>query len=85
MWPLAVTVACLVAIGVGGFLYFTKMEMRGALKEVSAASPPVTVNAFASGNFSSNSNSGFNSICRSDDGSTIPAAAAAPVGRKVCR
>jgi class 3 adenylate cyclase len=42
MWPLAVTVVCLVAIGVGGFLYFTKMEMRDALKEVSAASSPVT-------------------------------------------
>jgi class 3 adenylate cyclase len=42
MWPLAVTVVCLVAIGVGGFLYFTKMEMRSALKQVSAASIPVT-------------------------------------------
>ncbi len=41
MWPLAVTVVCLVAIGVGGFLYFTKIEMRGALKQVSAASIPV--------------------------------------------
>ena len=37
MWPLAVTVVCLVAIGVGGFLYFTRMEMRNALKEASAA------------------------------------------------
>jgi len=27
MWPLAATVVCLVAIGVGGFLYFTKLEM----------------------------------------------------------
>ena len=41
MWPLAVTVVCLVAIGVGGFLYFTKIEMRSALKQVSAASIPV--------------------------------------------
>jgi class 3 adenylate cyclase len=37
MWPLAVTVVCLVAIGVGGFLYFTKMEIRAALKEATAA------------------------------------------------
>jgi adenylate cyclase len=41
MWPLAVTVVCLVAIGVGGFLYFTRMELRAALKEASAASKPV--------------------------------------------
>jgi class 3 adenylate cyclase len=41
MWPLAVTVVCLVGIGVGGFLYFTKMEMRSASKRVSAASIPV--------------------------------------------
>ena len=26
MWPVAVTVVCLAAIGVGGFLYFTKLE-----------------------------------------------------------
>jgi class 3 adenylate cyclase len=26
MWPVAVTLICLVAIGVGGFLYFTKLE-----------------------------------------------------------
>ena len=28
MWPVAVMVVCLVAIGVGGFLYFTKLELR---------------------------------------------------------
>src|SRR5258707_268816 len=27
MWPLAVTIVCIAAIGVGGFLYLTKMEM----------------------------------------------------------
>src|ERR1700758_4327482 len=27
MWPLVVMVVCLVAIGVGGFLYFTKLEL----------------------------------------------------------
>jgi adenylate cyclase len=34
MWPLAATVICLVAIGVGGFLYFTKLELSpGASRE----------------------------------------------------
>jgi class 3 adenylate cyclase len=37
MWPVAVTVICLVAIGVGGFLYFTKLE-TSAPKESSFAS-----------------------------------------------
>jgi class 3 adenylate cyclase len=41
MWPLAVTVVCLVAIGVGGFLYFTKIELRNELKEAAAASKTV--------------------------------------------
>jgi adenylate cyclase len=40
MWPLAVTVVCLVAIGVGGFLYFTKLELRNQLKEAAAAIKP---------------------------------------------
>ena len=30
MWPVAVTVVCLAAIGVGGFLYLTKLEMMPA-------------------------------------------------------
>jgi class 3 adenylate cyclase len=38
MWPLAATVVCVVAIGVGGFLYFTKMEMPAASKGPPAAS-----------------------------------------------
>lgn len=38
MWPVAVTVVCLVAIGVGGFLYSTRLEMPGGLKESSKAS-----------------------------------------------
>jgi class 3 adenylate cyclase len=42
MWPLAATVVCLVAIGVGGFLYFTKLELRSELKEAAAASNQVT-------------------------------------------
>src|SRR5258706_13347682 len=48
MCPAAVTLVCLVAIGVGGFLYFTKMEMpQGSKGSASASneaapSPPVT-------------------------------------------
>jgi adenylate cyclase len=38
MWPVAVTVVCLVAIGVGGFLYFTKLELRDGSRETSSAS-----------------------------------------------
>ena len=38
MWPVVVMVICLVAIGVGGFLYFTKMEISGGSKAPSAAS-----------------------------------------------
>ncbi len=37
MWPLAVTVVCLVAIGVAGFLYFTKLEMPAGSRETSSA------------------------------------------------
>ncbi|WP_213773912.1 adenylate/guanylate cyclase domain-containing protein [Bradyrhizobium sp. dw_78] len=36
MWPVAVAVVCLAAIGVGGFLYFTKMEMAESKGPVSA-------------------------------------------------
>jgi len=38
MWPLAATVVCVVAIGVGGFLYSTKIEMPAAPKGSSTAS-----------------------------------------------
>ncbi len=37
MWPVAVMVVCLAAIGVGGFLYFTKLEMMPASKGPSTA------------------------------------------------
>jgi adenylate cyclase len=37
MWPLAVAVVCIVAIGVGGFLYFTKLELPGVPKASSSA------------------------------------------------
>jgi class 3 adenylate cyclase len=38
MWPVAVTLVCLTAIGVSGFLYFTKIEMPAASKASSSAS-----------------------------------------------
>jgi class 3 adenylate cyclase len=37
MWPLAVAVVCIVAIGVGGFLYFTKLELPGLPKDAASA------------------------------------------------
>jgi adenylate cyclase len=41
MWPVAVTVVSLFAIGVGGFLYFTKLELGYPAKpQVAAVSPP---------------------------------------------
>ena len=42
MWPVAVTVVCLVGIGVGGFLYFTKLELPVASRE-----PPAPGNVVA--------------------------------------
>ncbi|WJR78630.1 adenylate/guanylate cyclase domain-containing protein [Bradyrhizobium sp. NP1] len=36
-WPLAVTVVCLVAIGVAGFLYFTRLEMTATKQPASTA------------------------------------------------
>lgn len=42
MWPAAVTVVSLAAIGVGGFLYFAKLEMAPASKPQVAASGPET-------------------------------------------
>src|SRR6185437_12761479 len=33
MWPVAVAVVCLAAIGVIGFLYFTKLELRESSRE----------------------------------------------------
>jgi hypothetical protein len=38
MWPVVVMVVSLVAIGVGGFLYFTKIELLGGSKTSSSAS-----------------------------------------------
>jgi adenylate cyclase len=40
MWPAAVTLVCLAAIGVGGFLYFNKAEKPGAAKIASTTSTP---------------------------------------------
>jgi class 3 adenylate cyclase len=45
MWPVAVMVVCLVAIGVGGFLYFTKLELRDKVRDSLRANnnaPPIT-------------------------------------------
>ena len=38
MWPVAVAVVCLAAIGVIGFLYFTKLELREQSRETARAS-----------------------------------------------
>jgi hypothetical protein len=38
MWPAVVAIVSLAAIGVGGFLYFTKLELPGVTKVVSSAS-----------------------------------------------
>src|SRR6185436_8112032 len=38
MWPVAVTVVCLAAIGVGGFLYLQKLEMMPPAQGPSTAS-----------------------------------------------
>src|SRR5437667_5048300 len=42
MWPVAVKVVSLAAIGVGGFLYFTKLEMAPTPKPEVSASGPAT-------------------------------------------
>src|SRR5437870_9954710 len=42
MWPVAVMVVSLAAIGVGGFLYFTKLEMAPTPKPEASASSPAT-------------------------------------------
>jgi adenylate cyclase len=44
LWPAVVTVVCLAAIGVGGFLYFTKLEIQESSKgsvAANASSTPV--------------------------------------------
>jgi len=83
MWPLAVTVVCLVAIGVGGFPVFYQDGNAGRAERSFRRQPPRHACTLASGNFSSNA------ICRTDDGRTgflaASFAAAATVGRKVCR
>src|SRR5712672_2691424 len=46
MWPAAVTLVCLAAIGVGGFLYFTKLEtsMPKAASIAASTTTPVASN-----------------------------------------
>jgi class 3 adenylate cyclase len=45
MWPLAVTVVCVAAIGVGGYLYLTKLQMTNKdavpASQMAAAAPPM--------------------------------------------
>jgi adenylate cyclase len=43
MWPVAVMVVCLVAIGVGGFLYFTKLELRNEARQSAVANKAAPV------------------------------------------
>ncbi|HMM89365.1 adenylate/guanylate cyclase domain-containing protein [Bradyrhizobium sp.] len=45
MWPVAVTVVSLAAIGVGGFLYFTKLETSASPKVVATSSSPSPVSS----------------------------------------
>ena len=40
LWPAAATLVCLAAIGVGGFLYFNKVEKPGGAKIASTTSTP---------------------------------------------
>ena len=40
MWPVVVAVVCLVAIGVAGFLYFTKIEILAGSKQTAGNIPP---------------------------------------------
>jgi adenylate cyclase len=45
MWPVAVTLVCLTAIGVGGFLYFNKFESPGTTKTAVNTTPSPTPSA----------------------------------------
>ncbi len=47
MWPVAVTVVSLAAIGVGGFLYFTKLETSAPSKVAAASNPGPAPSAVA--------------------------------------
>jgi adenylate cyclase len=47
MWPLAATIVCVAAIGVGGFLYLSKLQMANkdavSASQMAAAAPPMSV------------------------------------------
>jgi adenylate cyclase len=47
MWPVAVTVVSLAAIGVGGFLYFTRLETSAPSKIAAASNPGPAPSAVA--------------------------------------
>ena len=60
MWPVAVTVVSLAAIGVGGFLYFTKLETSAPRVVASSSREPGAVGrSGASGNACSSGNGCF--------------------------
>ncbi len=47
MWPAVVAVVCIFAIGVGGFLYFTKLELPAAVSGQTAPADKITAAATA--------------------------------------
>src|SRR5437762_10353904 len=53
MWPAAVTLVCLAAIGVGGFLYFTKLETSMPKAASTAASTTASTTTPAASNIAS--------------------------------
>jgi class 3 adenylate cyclase len=66
MWPLAVTLVCLAAIGVGGFLYFTKIQLPEGPRESSMQSSKES---------SKQSSSASNTVAPAPSPSAIPAPA----------
>ena len=78
MWPLAVTVVCLVAIGVGGFLVFHQDGNAERVKASFRRQHPRHAGAPAFGSF------GSNASCRTDDG-RAGAAAFVSAGSRVRR
>lgn len=84
MWPVAVTVVSLAAIGVGGFLYLTKLEMTQPAKpEVAMAAPsPLPSPSPSPSSSSSSSSSSSPSPSPSPTTASAPSPAASPAGPK---
>jgi class 3 adenylate cyclase len=74
MWPLAVV--CIVAIGVGGFLYFTKIGAAGSAQGLVLGRQCCGSGAVAVVNYGRGA--------ADDEGRECAVAAAFPAGRKVC-